>query len=76
MSKLNEETAKHCGAQLLDALERIGARHEWSDGDTLAVAIVAITELAARRLGPTKTIDLFRRHADELEAGHLRRAAA
>lgn len=72
--KLNEESATHCGGQLVDALERIEARHGWSNGDTVAVVLVAITEIVARRIGPTKTIELFRGHADELESEHRRRS--
>ena len=74
--KLNQETAKTCAFQLIEALERIEANHGWSRGDTVAVSIAAITELVARKLGPTKTIELFRGHADELETEHKRRATA
>jgi hypothetical protein len=71
--KLDDRGAMHCGGQLVDALERIEARHNWSNGDTVAVAIVAITEIVARRIGPTKTIELFRDHAAALEEEHLRK---
>ena len=67
--KLDEETAKHCGGQLLDAIERIGERHGWSAGDLLAVATVAMTGLVARRVGKFGTVEFFRDHADELERG-------
>lgn len=72
--KLDDSSAMACGAQLVEALERIEARHGWSTGDTLAVAIAAITEIVARRVGPSKTIELFRDHAENLAAEHLRRA--
>jgi hypothetical protein len=72
--KLDDASALACGGQLVDALDRIEARHGWSNGDTVAVAVVAMTEIIARRIGPTKTLELLRGHADELESEHKRRA--
>lgn len=68
--KLDERGALQCGGQLVDAVERIEARHGWSKGDTVAVAIVALTEIIGQRIGPTAMIALFRDHADTLAAEH------
>ena len=72
-SKLNEETATLCGGQLLQAMERIGARHEWSNGDLIAVAAVAFNELLCRAVGPTQAIAFYRDQADGMEAEHTAR---
>jgi hypothetical protein len=74
MHKLDDAGALNCGAQLLGALERIRARHGWSEGDLIAVCAVAMTELVGRAVGPVRTAEFFRGHADELEREHRRRA--
>jgi hypothetical protein len=66
-NKLDSDTAKHCAAQLVGALEAICSRHGWSPGDMVAVSSVAFTEIVARRLGRVRTIEFFRDHSDHLE---------
>lgn len=67
--KLTEAEAVHCAGQLVDAIDRIRAHHDWSAGDLLAVATVAFTEILASRIGKVPVIEFFRDHADELEQG-------
>jgi hypothetical protein len=73
-SKLTDTDAENCGGQLLQALERIGARHDWSNGDLIAVTLLAFNELLCRSVGPTQAVAFYRDHADGLEAEHLKRA--
>ena len=73
-SKLDEQQALACAGQIIGAIEKIEANHGWSAGDTAAVIIATATEILARRLGPTRTIELFRGQAEVLHAEHLRRS--
>jgi hypothetical protein len=72
--KLDERGALNCGAQLVDALARIEARHGWSPADTVAVAVAAFTEAVGQRLGPAQTVRFFQDHAQALADEHKRRA--
>ena len=72
--KLNTETALHCAGQIVEAIERIQARHGWSAGDITAVTIAAATEIIARNIGPTLTAELFREHGLGLAEEHERRS--
>ncbi|HXH53543.1 MAG TPA: hypothetical protein VNH53_08975 [Sphingomicrobium sp.] len=69
--KLTNQDAITCGAQLVDAIEQIRARHQWSDGDLLAVVTAAYTDIITRRLGPMPAIEFLRDHADCLEGDLL-----
>ena len=71
---LSDADAQNCGGQLLGALERIQARHGWSDGDLIADCTVTLTQLLAQAVGPTRTVGFFRDHAESLDAEHARRA--
>lgn len=63
------------GRQLLLAVDGIATRHGWSAHDSIAVALIAVTELAAQRLGPVQAVKLFQDHADAMFHEHNRRAA-
>lgn len=72
MDKLNEESARLCAGQLIDAIERIARRHGWNDGDLIAVTAMALPELIGGRIGAPQTIEFLRDMADEIEAKLLR----
>jgi hypothetical protein len=76
MHKLDDKAAQNCGAQLLEALTMLQARHGWSDGDLVAVSSLAITEMIVRAVGPTRAAEFFRGHGDALAAEHARRSVA
>lgn len=71
-AKLDAAAAKVCGAQVADTLLRIQAGRSWSDGDLIAVATVALSNVLELKIGRAKAVDLLRDMADEIEAPLLR----
>lgn len=74
--KLDIEGAKNCAGQILGAVERIAARHDWSEGDLITVMMFATIELVARRTGKFQTVEYFRDVADRMERQCLQEGGA